>query len=235
MHLLLVEDDPALGEVVRRGLQAAGYTVRWERTGEGAFDQALAGVHDVVVLDVMLPDWNGLDLLRDLRREGLRAPVLCLTARGGVDDRVGGLDAGADDYLTKPFAFAELLARLRALLRRSASDRGAPALSAGNLRLDTIAHQVLVASRDLAVPPREFDLLEYLLRNAGTVLSRDQIVERVWGPGVEPKGNVADATVSRLRRRLVGAGWDGAIVAVPGLGYRLLGGDAEARGQERRP
>jgi len=220
VHLLLVEDDEALGSMVRRGLEAHGYHVRWERTGAGAEEQAQGGTFDLMVLDVMLPDADGLEVLRGLRLGALGTPVLCLTARGGVGDRVEGLDAGADDYLVKPFAFDELLARLRALLRRPAGRR-AVALAAGNLRLDEPAHAAVVAGRTLQVPPREFDLLEYLLRNAGIALSRDQIVERIWGPGAEPRGNVADATVSRLRRRLLGAGWDGGIVAVAGLGYRL--------------
>jgi len=231
VHLLLVEDDEALGGVVRRGLEAHGYRVRWERDGTSAFDQAAGGTFDLVVLDIMLPDGSALELLRSLRQGGLRTPVLCLTARGSVEDRVAGLDAGADDYLVKPFAFAELLARLRALLRRPAFDQGAAALAAGNLSLDPPGHAVRVQGREIDVPPREFDLLEYLLRNAGSALSRDQIVERVWGPGAEPRGNVADATVSRLRRRLHAAAWDGAIAAVPGLGYRLLG--PEARGGPR--
>jgi DNA-binding response OmpR family regulator len=231
VHLLLVEDDQALGEVVRRGLEAHGYRVRWESEGGPAFDQACGGTFDVLVLDVMLPDMDGLDLLRGLRGAGVRTPVLCLTARGSVEDRVDGLDAGADDYLVKPFAFAELLARLRALLRRPAIDARAEALDVGNLHVDPVGHAVSVAGHDVVVPPREFDLLEYLARNQGTALSRDQIVERVWGAGAEPRGNVADATVSRLRRRLQAAGWDGAIAAVPGLGYRLQA--AEGRGVER--
>ena len=230
MHLLLVEDDEALGTVVRRGLEASGYRVRWEREAAAAEDQAVGGTFDLIVLDIMLPDADGLDMLRSLRDGGLQTPVLCLTARGTVEDRVDGLDAGADDYLVKPFAFAELLARLRALQRRPAARRPAPTLSAGNLRFDHAAHAVRVGPRSLDVPPREFDLLEYLLRNVGIALSRDQIVERVWGTGAEPKGNVADATVSRLRRRLLSAGWDGAIVAVPGLGYRLEGPPARGPG-----
>ena len=227
MHLLLVEDDPALGEVCSRGLQAAGFRVDWAPDGEAAFDRAYAGVYDVIVLDLMLPGIGGLDLLRELRQAGMRTPVLCLTARGTVEDRVQGLDAGADDYLTKPFAFAELLARLRALLRRPADVVRPEALSAGNLRLSPEAHSVVVRGRQVEVPPREFDVLEYLLRNAGQVLTRDQLKARVWGTEAEPRANVTEATVSRLRRRLAGAGWDGALVAVPGVGYRLA--DPERR------
>ncbi len=221
MHVLLVEDDAALGEVIRRGLVANGFRVDWAQDGESAFDRAFDGVFDVVVLDLMLPDMGGLDLLRELRQAGLRTPVLCLTARGTVEDRVLGLDAGADDYLTKPFAFAELLARLRALMRRPADTLRPEALVAGNLRLSVTAHAVMVAERPVDVPLREFDVLEYLLRNSGQVLSRDQILNRVWGSEAAPRANVAEATVSRLRRRLAAAGWDGNIVAVPGVGYRL--------------
>lgn len=225
MHLLLVEDDEALGEVVCRGLRAGGFRVDWAQDGEAAFDRACEGVYDVIVLDLMLPGMSGLELLAELRQTGVRTPVLCLTARGTVEDRVEGLDAGADDYLVKPFAFAELLARLRALLRRPADARNPEALLAGNLRMSPQAHAVLVDDRQVDVPLREFDVLEYLLRNAGQVLTRDQILARVWGSLGEPRANVAEATVSRLRRRLAAAGWDGAIVAVPGIGYRLAAAD----------
>jgi two-component system OmpR family response regulator len=224
VHLLLVEDDEALGAVVRRGLEASGYRVRWERDGDAAFDAACSGCYDAVVLDLMLPRLDGLTLLRALREAGVRTPVLCLTARGTVGDRVRGLDAGADDYLPKPFAFEELLARLRALLRRPRDLMVPEVLGAASLQLWPSDRRVTVRGRPVEVPPREFDLLEYLLRNAGRTLSRDAITQRIWGDE-EPRANVVDATVSRLRRRLRGAGWEGTITAVPGLGYRL---DAEA-------
>lgn len=221
MYLLLVEDDEALGDMVRRGLEASGYRVHWERDGDSAYDRACAGAYDALVLDLMLPGTDGVTLLRALRGAGVRTPVLCLTARGAVDDRVAGLDAGADDYLTKPFVFEELLARLRALLRRPRDLVVPEVLAAGSLRLWPADRQVMVAGRRLEVPGRELDLLEYLMRNSGRTLPRDLVLERLWGERASPRANVVDATVSRLRRRLAGAGWEGAIVAVAGLGYRL--------------
>lgn len=223
MHLLLVEDDPALGSLVTRGLEANGYGVVWERDGDAGYERASSGAYDALVLDVMLPGLGGCDLLRGLRGLGVHTPVLMLTARGSVQDRVDGLDAGADDYLIKPFAFEELLARLRALLRRPRATWRADVLTAGNLRLNPSDHTVLVAGRQIDVPPREFDLLEYLVRNDGQTLTREQILERVWGDADAPRANVAEATASRLRRRLAAAGWDAAVVAVPGIGYRLAG------------
>ncbi len=221
MYLLLVEDDETLGDMVRRGLEASGYRVHWERDGDGAYDRACSGAYDALILDLMLPGLDGVTLVRALRTAGIRTPALCLTARAGVDDRVAGLDAGADDYLTKPFVFEELLARLRALLRRPRDLVVSDPLTAGSLRLSPADRQVTVAGRRLDVPGREFDLLEYLMRNSGRTLPRDVVLERIWGEAAAPRANVVDVTVSRLRRRLAGAGWEGRIVAVPGLGYRL--------------
>jgi two-component system OmpR family response regulator len=220
VRVLLIEDDETLGELVRRGLAASGYQVAWERDGDGGYEQAATGSFDAVVLDLMLPGIDGLSLLQGLRQAGVRTPVLCLTARGTVGDRVAGLDAGADDYLTKPFAFEELTARLRALLRRPADLMVPEVLTCGTLRLWPADRRVAVGDRSVDVPPREFDLLEYLVRNRGRTLPRDLIAERIWG-GQGPRANVVDVTVSRLRRRLGATGWDGRITAVAGLGYRL--------------
>lgn len=221
MYLLLVEDDDTLGDMVRRGLEASGYRVQWERDGDAAYDRASSGAYDALILDLMLPGLDGLSLVRALRSAGIRTPVLCLTARASVDDRVAGLDAGADDYLTKPFVFDELLARLRALLRRPRDVVVSDTLRAGSLHLSPANRQVTVADRRLDVPGREFDLLEYLMRNSGRTLPRDVVLERIWGDAAPPRANVVDATISRLRRRLAATGWEGRIVAVPGLGYRL--------------
>jgi DNA-binding response OmpR family regulator len=221
MHLLLVEDDKALGEVVRRGLESYGFQVTWETNGAAAYDTAATGAFDSVILDLMLPGLDGLTLLRALREAGVRTPVLCLTARSSISDRVTGLDAGADDYLVKPFAFEELLARLRAVLRRPQDVVVGDVLVFGSLRVRPADRQVMIDGRTIDIPPREFDLLEYLVRHSGRALSRDVILDRIWGPEGEARANVVEATISRLRRRLRAAGWDGQIVAVPGLGYRI--------------
>jgi two-component system OmpR family response regulator len=220
VRVLLVEDDPILGELVQRGLEATGYQVAWEQDGDTGYERAATSSFDAIILDLMLPGIDGLSLLGGLRQAGVRTPVLCLTARGTVADRVAGLDAGADDYLTKPFAFEELMARLRALLRRPADLIVPEVLTCGSLRLWPADHRVAVDDTAVDVPPREFDLLEYLVRNRGRTLPRDLIADRIWG-GEGPRANVVDATVSRLRRRLGAAGWDGRITAVAGLGYRL--------------
>jgi len=220
LRVLLIEDDATLGELVRRGLEASGYQVTWELDGDQGYERAASAAFDAVILDLMLPGLDGITLLTGLRQAGVRTPVLCLTARGTVADRVAGLDAGADDYLTKPFAFEELLARLRAVLRRPADLIVPEVLTCGNLLLWPADRRVTVGGGSAEVPPREFDLLEYLLRNRGRTLPRDLIADRIWGDD-NPRANVVDATVSRLRRRLGAAGWDGRIAAVSGLGYRL--------------
>ena len=232
-YILVVEDDEALGEMIRRGLAASGYTVRWELNGDAAYDAASGGAYDAIVLDLMLPGTDGLTVLRGLRDAGVRTPVLCLTSRGETGDRVAGLDAGADDYLVKPFAFEELLARLRALLRRPGEALVSDVLRLGPLAVWPRERRAAVAGRTVEIPAREFDLLEYLVRHAGRTLPRDLITERIWGFEQQPRANVVDATISRLRRRLHAAGWDGQIVAVPTLGYRLEGRAASA--PERAP
>lgn len=226
VRLLLVEDDETLGEVVRRGLEASGYRVEWQRDGNAAYDRAVSGIYDALILDLMLPGIDGVTLLRVLREAGVRTPVLCLTARSTVSDRVAGLDAGADDYLTKPFAFDELLARLRALLRRPSDLIVPEVMTAGSLHLWPADRRVAVAGRPHDVPGREFDLLEYLMRNSDRTLPRELIAERIWGEDAASRSNVVDATVSRLRRRLAAAGWEGRITAVPGLGYRFSTAEA---------
>lgn len=224
---MLVEDDSTLGDIVRRGLEASGFRVEWARDGTAAYDLACSGTFDLVILDLMLPGVDGLTLLRGLRDAGVHTPVLCLTARDGVEDRVAGLEAGADDYLSKPFAFAELVARVRALLRRPNEVVTPDVLAAGTLRLSLPDRRVTVTGHPLDVPGREFDLLEYLVRNTGLTIPRGLIAERVWGADAL-RSNVVDVTIWRLRRRLATAGWEGQILAVPGLGYRLAMSDAPA-------
>ncbi len=222
MQLLLIEDDVNLGQLIARGLTAYGYSVLWECEGDAGYERAVQGCHDLIVLDLMLPGLSGLELLGAIREQRITCPVLILTAMGSVSDRVRGLDGGADDYLTKPFAFDELLARLRALVRRVCGIVPGAELSCGNLRMVPSQHTVHVRDRLVDVPPREFALLEYLLHNEGRTLTRSQILARVWADPESVRANVADATASRLRRRLADAGWNGSIRAVIGIGYRLM-------------
>ena len=219
MRVLVVEDEPAILGFVRQGLTEAGYAVDAAGDGREGLDYALAADYDALILDIMLPGLSGLDLLRELRRRGHKTPALLLTARGLVDDRVAGLDAGADDYLVKPFAFAELLARLRALLRRPPLQAGT-VLRAGPLAMDTAARRVTCDGRPVDLSPREFAVLEVLLRHPGQVLTRTQIGEHVWNFDFLNESNVVDVYVGYLRRKLEGDGRP-LIHTVRGVGYRL--------------
>jgi two-component system response regulator QseB len=213
MRLLLVEDDAMLGESVRRGLRQQGHAVDWVQDGPAA-EQALAEGYDAVLLDLGLPGKGGLDVLRDLRRRGDLVPVLILTAEDAVPDRVAGLDAGADDYLVKPFDLEELGARLRALQRRR-SGRAEPVIEHGPLRLDPAAHEVLLDGAPVAVSPREFALLHALLEHPGRPMSRTRLEERLYGWGEQVESNAVEVHVHSLRRKL-GARW---IKTLRGVGY----------------
>jgi DNA-binding response OmpR family regulator len=223
MRILVVEDEPAILGFVRQGLTEAGYAIDGARDGREGLDYALAADYDVLIIDVMLPGLSGLDLLRDLRRRGHKTPALLLTARSLVDDRVAGLDAGADDYLVKPFAFTELLARLRALLRRPPLQAG-NILRAGPLTMDVAARRVTRDGRSVDLSPREFAVLEYLLRHPGQVLTRTQIGEHVWNFDFLNESNVVDVYVGYLRRKLDSDGRP-LIHTVRGVGYRLDAGE----------
>jgi DNA-binding response OmpR family regulator len=223
MRVLVVEDESSISGFIRQGLTEAGFVVTVEADGARALPRVLSAGFDVIILDIMLPGMNGLEVLRRARSGGVTTPVLLLTARDEVDDRVAGLDAGADDYLTKPFAFAELLARTRALLRRpplQTDDR----VHLGRLELDRRLRTVRVGSANINLSSREFALLDYLLRHAGQVLTRTQIGEAVWGLDFEHESNVVDVYVGYLRRKL-SVGVDGpAIRTVRGVGYVLEDG-----------
>ena len=219
MHILVVEDERKVASFIQRGLEAEGYRVDVARDGDAALTRALATDYDLLVLDVMLPGRDGLDVLRELRARRRQQPVLLLTARGGVGDKVTGLDTGADDYLTKPFEFAELLARVRALLRR-----GAPApvvLAMADLRLDPATRTVTRAGRRIDLTAREFALLEYFLRNPGRVLSRALIAQHVWGVSFDTFTNVIDVYVNYLRRKVDADFEPKLIQTVRGAGYVL--------------
>jgi two-component system, OmpR family, response regulator len=224
MHLLVIEDDPRLGRVLDRLLSADRHVVEVATTGRDGLDLALDGTSlDAVVLDIGLPDISGLDVARRLRAAGCALPILMLTARDSVRDRVDGLDAGADDYLVKPFAYLELSARLRALVRRSdASTRAGTSLVAGPIELDEARRSVTVSGRPVELSAREFALLECLLRHPGQVLSRDQLLDRAWPMGVAVTLNSVDAYVSFLRRK-VGPEAGARFQTVRGIGYRLVG------------
>ena len=216
MRLLLVEDDPMIGASVQRGLRQEGHSVDWVRDGMAA-DLALTnGVHELVLLDLGLPGRSGLDLLIGLRRKGLAIPVLVITARDSVADRVKGLDAGADDYLVKPFDLDELSARIRALMRRH-SGRASPVIEHGPLRLDPAAHEFFVNGTPVNLSGREFSLLHALLEQPGVPLSRAQLEERIYGWNEEIESNAIEVYIHSLRRK-IGAEW---IRNVRGVGYRV--------------
>ncbi len=220
MRILAVEDEPGIAQFVRQGLSEAGYAVDVARDGEEGLDYALAAEYDAIVLDVLLPRMDGLSLLRELRDRGIKTPVLLLTARDAVDDRVQGLDAGADDYLVKPFAFPELLARIRALLRRPPLQAGT-VLHVGDLEMDTARREVRRAGRTIELSPREFALLEYLMRHPRQILSRTQIAEHVWNFDFYNESNVVDVYIGYLRRK-VDHGFDQPLIhTVRGVGYQL--------------
>ena len=219
MNVLLVEDDPAVRGAVERALRHAGHQPALATDGVRALEQATAVPYDAVVLDLGLPGLDGLEVCRRLRAAGNRVPVLMLTARAAVAERVSGLDAGADDYLVKPFALDELLARLRALLRRTSISGEAGVLRAGDLSLDPQRREAWRGSRELGLTKTEFDLLELLLANAEVVLTRDTIYERIWGFDFETSSKSLDVYISYLRRKTEEAGESRLIHTVRGVGY----------------
>ena len=202
MRVLLVEDDPTIAQFVEKGLREAGYAVDHAADGVSGLECALAEPYDAAIVDVMLPRMDGLATIDALRARGVRLPVLILSAKRSVDDRVRGLQAGGDDYLTKPFAFAELLARVQALIRRSTGAAEPTRLAVGDLTLDLLTRKVQRGATPIDLRPREFALLEYLMRNAGRVVSKTSILSHVWGYNFDPNTNVVDVLVSRLRDRI---------------------------------
>ncbi len=220
MRVLVVEDEKKLGELLGRGLREEGYAADVADRGEEALWMARAVPYDAIVLDVMLPGADGFEICRRLRRDGVWTPVLMLTARDAVDDRVGGLDAGADDYLTKPFAFEELLARLRALARRAPVERPA-VLAIGDLRLDPAAHRAWRSDEELDLSAKEFALLELFMRRAGITLSRTQLLDGAWDIAFESRSNVVDVYVRYLREKIDRPFGRNSIETVRGVGYRL--------------
>lgn len=221
MYLLVVEDERRLAQVVRRVLEEEGHTVDVAYDGEEGLAMAMDGSHDVIVLDILLPGMDGLEVCRALRANRVDTPVLLLTALDAVEDRVRGLDAGADDYLPKPFAFQELLARLRALGRRRVQAREPDQLRTADLMLDLRRRRAQRAGKTIELSPREFALLEFLMRNEGRVVTRTQILDHVWGYDFAPDSNLVDVYVTYLRRK-VDRGHDRRLIrTVRGAGYAL--------------
>lgn len=219
MRLLLIEDDPKIAEFVTRGLQQAGFEVDHSPDGIAGLEMARKGEYGVAIVDLMLPGLDGLTLIERLRCGGVQTPVLVLSAKRSVDDRVKGLQTGCDDYLTKPFAFAELLARVNALLRRSFDEP--PRLQIADLVVDRVRRRVERSGVEIDLPPREFSVLEYLLRNAGRVVSKIELLEHVWNYRFDPQTNVVDVLVCRLRNK-VDRGFQPALIrTIRGVGYAI--------------
>ena len=221
MRALLVEDDQTIAAFITRGLHEAGFTVHHENDGEQGLRAALAQPFDVAIVDLMLPGRDGLSLIEELRRHRVMTPVLILSARRTVDDRVQGLQAGGDDYLTKPFAFAELLARVQALVRRATRTPDPTTLEVADLQLDLLSRRVTRAGRAIDLRPREFTLLEYLMRHTGHIISRTMILSQVWNYNFDPQTNVVDVLVSRLRDKIDRPFERKLLRTVRGVGYVL--------------
>ncbi len=226
MRVLVVEDEGRMAALLQRGLREEGYAVDLAATGEDGIWLATENVYDAVLLDVLLPDLDGFEVCRRLRDAGRWAPILMLTARDAVPDRVNGLDAGADDYLTKPFAYPELLARLRAVIRRGPHERPA-AISVGDLSLDPATKEVRRGGRQVPLTPKEFALLEYFMRHAGEVLTRTQILEHVWDFAYDGDSNVIEVYVRYLREKVDRPFGRQSLETVRGVGYRLRNGTAD--------
>lgn len=221
MYTLVVEDERRLAQLVRRVLEEEGHTVDVAYDGEEGLHMAMEGTHDVIILDVMLPGMDGIEVCKTLRRNRVDTPVLLLTALDGVDDRVRGLDAGADDYLPKPFAFQELLARVRALGRRRVQARDPQELQVCDLKLDLRRRRAERGGRTIELSPKEFSLLEFLMRNHGRVVTRTQILDHLWGYDFATDSNLVDVYVAYLRRKVDKGAGEKLIRTVRGVGYAL--------------
>ena len=221
MRILLVEDDPKIASFIIKGLKAEGFAVDHEDNGEDGLHMALTEPYDAAVIDIMLPKMDGLSLVETIRREKLKTPIIILSAKGEVDDRVKGLQTGADDYLTKPFAFSELLARLQALIRRSSDVDEPTKLTVADISMNLIIREVVRAGQKIDLQPLEFSLLEYLLRNAGRVVSKTMIMEHVWDYYFDPQTNVVESRIYKLREKIDKGFSKKMIHTVRGVGYVL--------------
>jgi two-component system OmpR family response regulator len=219
MRLLVVEDDDAIASLVVRGFKEAGFAVDLATDGEYGLDLALTEAYDVCVIDIMLPKLDGLSLIKEMRLNRKNTPIIILSAKRSVDDRVKGLQKGSDDYLTKPFAFSELLARVQALLRRATGTPETTSLAVGDLSMDLLTREVFRGGRKVDLQPREFSLLEYLMRNSGKVVSKTMIMGHVWEYSFDPQTNVVDVLVCRLRNKIEGEAEKKMIHTIRGVGY----------------
>ncbi len=220
MNVLFVEDEAKIANFVRAGLKEQGFVVDYCDNGDEGYQQALDNEYDVIVLDIMVPGLDGLSILKQLRHKGRNAPVILLTARNELDDRLSGLNLGADDYIAKPFFVEELAARIHAVVRRSVGDRQ-NLLSVGPLKLDRITREVTCNQQAIELTSREFNLLEYLMRSPGRVFTRTQIMEHVWGYDFNPNTNVVDVCIQRIRKKIDPIDEAGWIESIRGVGYRF--------------
>ena len=226
MRILVIEDEKHIADFIQQGLREEGYAVDVVYDGEKGYFQAGTENYAVIVLDLMIPKMDGITLCRNLRRDKINVPIIMLTAKHSVDDKVSGLDAGANDYLTKPFAFKELLARIRVLLRQG-SGLSATVLRAGDLTLDVLAHKVTRGAREIILTTKEFFLLEYLLRHVNEVVTRTVILEHVWDINFDTTTNVIDVHINALRKKLDGGQEEAVIQTIRGRGYMIRVNDAD--------
>ena len=224
MNILLIEDDVKIAHLIRQGMEEENFSVEHCENGDIGLKKALSNPFDAAIIDIMLPGCDGLSVIDDLRKHGISLPVLILSAKRSVDDRVKGFKIGGDDYLTKPFAFSELLARIQALLRRTNNTSEPTGLTVHDLTINTLTRKVTRAGRKINLQPREFSLLEYLMRNAGRVVTKSMIIEHVWDYNFDPHTNVVEARVSRLRDK-IDKEFDTALIhTIRGAGYVLKPG-----------
>ena len=221
MRILLVEDDVKIAQFIVKGLEASGYAVDHAEDGEKGIGLALTEPYDAAIIDIMLPKLDGLSLIDRMRREKKNTPVMILSAKGSIDDRVRGLQIGSDDYLTKPFSFSELLARVQALIRRASGLTEPTRLTVGDLSMNLLSREVVRAGKKIDLQPLEFSLLEYLMRHTGRVLSKTMIMEHVWDYSFDPQTNVVEARISRLRDKIDRDFSTKLIQTVRGVGYVL--------------
>jgi DNA-binding response OmpR family regulator len=219
MRILLVEDEKGVANFIKKGLEEEHYTIDHALDAEEGLSFISINEYDMIILDIMLPNMSGIELCREVRKKGIQSPIMMLTARDTIDDKVAGLDSGADDYMTKPFSFDEFLARVRALLRRKQDKL--TELICGELKIDALAHRAYVGDKEILLRPKEYAILVYLLRNKGRVLSRTQILENIWGYDFNPNTNIVDVHIKSLRERLDEANILNLIRSVRGVGYMI--------------